>query len=134
MGRVVNTSSVFDADNRGRSRPRMPTPSVGERKCKSNDHEGKAEGSPGDHPGERPQTAGVEAEGKGAGGIMWRVDGFKTKAEADEFKKQNGGIVLWEEYTPKLHKPTSRCKDWLIATQATGIDREKYPFVVERRI
>ena len=65
---------------------------------------------------------------------MWRVDGFKTKDEAVAFKKKNGGIVLWEEYTPKLHKRTDRCRDYLIATQATGIDRAKYPYVVERRI
>jgi hypothetical protein len=65
---------------------------------------------------------------------MWRVDGFKTKEEAQKFRDENGGLVLWEEYTPKRHLPTSRCKDWKIATQATGIDRGKYPFIVERRI
>lgn len=65
---------------------------------------------------------------------MWRVDGFKTKEEAKQFCKKNGGIVLWEEYTPKRHAPTARCKDWQIATRATGIDTKKYPFVVERRI
>lgn len=65
---------------------------------------------------------------------MWYAQGFKTKEEAQKYRDEHGGIVLWEEYTPKLHKPTARCKDWLIATRATGIDVEKYPFVVERRI
>ena len=65
---------------------------------------------------------------------MWRVDGFATKDEAKRFSREHGGIVLYEEYTPKRHLPTARCKDWLIATRATGIDTKKYPFVVERRI
>ena len=65
---------------------------------------------------------------------MWRVDGFKTKAEAQKFRDEHGGLVLFEEYTPKRHLPTARCKDWQIATRATGIDVKKYPFVVERRI
>lgn len=65
---------------------------------------------------------------------MWYVQGFKTKEEAQEFRKKRGGLVLWEEYTPKLHKPTTRCKDWIIATRATGIDTKEFPFVVEYRI
>jgi hypothetical protein len=64
---------------------------------------------------------------------VWRVDGFKTKAEADAFKKANGWIVLWDKRTPTGRESTV-AKDYRIATQATGIDREKYPFVVERRI
>lgn len=64
---------------------------------------------------------------------MYRVDGFKTKAEADNFKKQNGGVVLWDKRTP-TGRETAIAKDYRIATQATGIDRTKYPYVVERRV
>ena len=65
---------------------------------------------------------------------MWRVDGFKTKEEAKAFAKENGGMVLWYKLTPKQGRETAMAKDYRIATQATGIDREKYPYVVERLI
>lgn len=63
---------------------------------------------------------------------MWRIDGFKTKEEAQAFKKKEGGIVLWDERTP-TGRETARAKDYRIAMQATGLDREAFPFVVERR-
>ena len=65
---------------------------------------------------------------------MWRVDGFKTKEEAQEFSKKNGGMVLWYKLTPKRGCETDMAKDYRIATQATGIDPEKYPYIVERYV
>ena len=49
--------------------PRMSTPGVEERKCKGNDNEGKAEGTPRDSAGKRAETARVEAEERWTGGM-----------------------------------------------------------------
>ena len=65
---------------------------------------------------------------------MYQVNGFKTKEEAKAFQREYGGIVLWAEYTPKRHKLTRIGYEYDIAMKATGIDRKKYPFIVERRI
>lgn len=65
---------------------------------------------------------------------MWRVDGFKTKEEAKEFRKKNGGIVLFEERTPKRKQLTWVGKEYQIAMQATGLSKEVNPFIVERRV
>lgn len=65
---------------------------------------------------------------------MWRVDGFKTKEEANAFRKEHGGIVLWDERTPKRKQLTSVGKEYQIAMQATGLSREVNPYIVERRV
>ena len=64
---------------------------------------------------------------------MWRVDGFKTIEEAKAFKKENGGIVLWRKLTPTGRK-SNICKEYELAMRATGLDMEKLPYIVERRI
>lgn len=65
---------------------------------------------------------------------MWRIDGFKTKKEAQDFQRKHGGLVCWEERTPKRKELTALGSEYMIGTQATGIDREKYPFAVTRRV
>lgn len=65
---------------------------------------------------------------------MWRVDGFKTKEDANAFAKQNGGMVLWYKLTPKKGQETDMAKDYRIATRATGIDCDEYPYIVERYV
>ena len=57
--------------------------------------------------------------------------GFRTKEAAEKFRKKNGGVLTWEKYTPKLHKPTQICKDYMCAVQYGGLDRKKYPYCVQ---
>lgn len=65
---------------------------------------------------------------------MWRVDGFKTKEEAEKYRKTFGGYVSWEERTPKRKILTSRGKEYMFCTRAAGMNREKNPYIVTRRI
>lgn len=65
---------------------------------------------------------------------MWQVQGFGSKEEAMKYKKKNGGQVCWEERTPKTKKLTERGKDYLIAAGAVGLDKSKYPYIVQRRV
>lgn len=65
---------------------------------------------------------------------MWYMQGIKTKEEAVEYQKKNGGLVCWEERTPKRKQLTSRGEEYMIGARAIGLDTEKYPFAVVRRI
>lgn len=65
---------------------------------------------------------------------MYQVNGFKTKQEAKDFKKENGGIILYHMVSIKTGKPTQIAREYDIAIAATGIDPKKYPYIVERRI
>lgn len=64
---------------------------------------------------------------------MYSVKGFKTRQEAEQEKRKNGGVVLWDKLTP-TGRVSNIAHEYRIATRATGIDPEKYPYVVERRI
>lgn len=70
---------------------------------------------------------------RGKGQVMYSVKGFKTRQEAEQEKRKNGGVVLWDKLT-QTGRVSNIAHEYRIATQATGIDPEKYPYVVERRI
>ena len=65
---------------------------------------------------------------------MYHVNGFKTKEDAVAFRQLYGGILLYEDRTPKRKELTEIGKEYMIATQATGINREEFPYVVERKV
>ena len=65
---------------------------------------------------------------------MWRVDGFKTMEEARAYRKEHGGMILWEKRTPKKNALTDTGREYLLAAQAVGLDTVKYPYCVERRV
>lgn len=79
---------------------------------------------------DRP-PAGIVRGQKGK--VMFYVKGFKTRQEAEQEKRENGGIVLWDKPTP-TGRVSNTGREYRLATRATGIDPEKYPYVVERRI
>jgi len=62
---------------------------------------------------------------------MTGFKGFKTKAEAEKFRKEHGGIICWEERTPKRKQLTERGKDYMMAVTYGGLDRIKYPYCVQ---
>ena len=65
---------------------------------------------------------------------MWEVRGFKAKKAAQKYRDANGGLVCWEERTPKRKLLTSRGKEYMIATSAINLDRDVYKFIVTKRI
>ena len=65
---------------------------------------------------------------------MWQVQGFKTYDDAKAFQKEHGGMLCWEERTPKRKSLTRRGKEYLLAVGCVGLDKEKYPYLVEWRI
>ena len=65
---------------------------------------------------------------------MWCMKGFRTKKEAEAYQKKYGGLICWEERTPKLKLLTSRGKEYLLGARAIGLDTKEYPFAVKRRI
>lgn len=65
---------------------------------------------------------------------MWQVEGFESMEKAKKFQKEHGGYLCWEERTPKRKKLTARGRDYMLATQAIGLNREKFPYVVQWRI
>ena len=65
---------------------------------------------------------------------MWQVQGFKTKEEAAAFRKEHGGLLCWEERTPKRKQLTRLGKEYMLAAGAVGLDKTKYPYLVEWRI
>ena len=64
---------------------------------------------------------------------MWRVNGFKTKEEAEAFAKKNGGVVLWDDHTEKTKQLSWIGKEYHTAMHATGLSRESNPYIVERK-
>ena len=64
---------------------------------------------------------------------MMQFKGFKTKEEAKDFAKHNGGMICWEERTPKRKQLTERGKDYMFAVQLGGLDKQKYPYCVQWR-
>jgi len=64
---------------------------------------------------------------------MWMVQGFKTYDEAKAFRKKHGGLICWEERTPKRKSLTQRGKEYLMAAGCVGLDTGKYPYLVEYR-
>ena len=56
---------------------------------------------------------------------MTSFQGFKTKKEADEYAKKNGGMV-WTR-TKDKYSPYEECVVF------GGLDPDKYPFVVIKR-
>lgn len=65
---------------------------------------------------------------------MTQFQGFKTKKEAEEFIKKNGGYLTFEERTPKKKSLTGRGKEYMMAVKLGGLDPEKYPFCVQWNI
>ena len=65
---------------------------------------------------------------------MWKVQGFATKEEAGKYQKEHGGMICWEERTPKTKKLTRIGKDYMYAAQAVNLDTKKYPYMVQTRI
>ena len=65
---------------------------------------------------------------------MWQVQGFETKKEALAFRKKVGGMVCWEQRSPKRKKLTSIGKEYMLAAGAVGLDTSKYPYLVQWRV
>lgn len=65
---------------------------------------------------------------------MWQVHGFRTKEEAKQYQNEHGGMICWEERTPKTRKLTRIGKDYVCAAQAVNLDTEKYPYMVQTRM
>ena len=62
---------------------------------------------------------------------MTQFKGFKTKAEAEQFRKEHGGLLCWEERTAKQKKLTGRGRDYMDAVVYGGLDKETYPYCVQ---
>lgn len=64
---------------------------------------------------------------------MWQVQGFKTRKSAEKFQKEHGGSICWAERTPS-NALTAKGREYMMASGAVGLDRETYPYLVQRRI
>ena len=65
---------------------------------------------------------------------MWYCKYFGTKREAEEYRKENGGYICWEERTPKRKQLTERGREWALAIQACGFPETEAKYIVQRRI
>ena len=54
---------------------------------------------------------------------MWQIQGFKTKAKARKYQKENGGCIF-----------SNREKEYEYAAQAVNLDTTKYPYIVRIKI
>ena len=61
---------------------------------------------------------------------MTRFQGFKTKQEAEQFSRSHGGILCFEERTPKRGKLTNRGREYMDAVIFGGLDKDTYPYCV----
>lgn len=61
---------------------------------------------------------------------MTRFQGFTTKEEAKAFIKKNGGLLTTCVLTPSGRKP-STYKDYMLAVNFGGLNKEKYPYCVQ---
>lgn len=64
---------------------------------------------------------------------MVQFKGFKTMEEAREFSRKNGGMICWEERTPKRKQLTERGNDYMLAVYLGGLDKEQFPYCVQWR-
>lgn len=62
---------------------------------------------------------------------MTQFQGFATKEEAKKFQRKNGGMLTFEERTPKTQKLTGRGRDYMFAVNLGGLDKEKYQYCVQ---
>ena len=62
---------------------------------------------------------------------MTQFKGFATKEEAKAFQKKHGGVLCWDERTPKRKQLTSRGMDYYFVVHLGGLDAEKYPYCVQ---
>ena len=62
---------------------------------------------------------------------MTQFKGFKTKKQAEAFVKQNGGYLTFEERTPKRQQLTSRGREYMMAVNFGGLNKELYPYCVQ---
>ena len=63
---------------------------------------------------------------------MTHFKGFGTMEEAKAFRKENGrGYICWEERTAKRKNLTERGKDYIMAVNYGGLDKERYPYCVQ---
>ena len=66
---------------------------------------------------------------------MWQFQGFKTKEDAEKYRKENGGYICWEERTPKRKLLTSKGKDYMLFTSMMYDNyRKDWPYIVAWRI
>ena len=66
---------------------------------------------------------------------MTQFQGFKTKKQAEAFiKKQGYGYLTFEERTPKRKQLTNRGKEYMMAVNFGGLNKELYPFCVQWNI
>lgn len=64
---------------------------------------------------------------------MWYIQGFETKEEAKVYQKKHGGLLCWEERTPKRNELTERGREYVIGTHCAMLDTKKYPYAVITR-
>ncbi len=63
---------------------------------------------------------------------MVQFKGFETIEEAKTFRKENGGgLICWEERTPKRKELTSKGMAYMDCVKLGGLDPEKYPYCVQ---
>lgn len=65
---------------------------------------------------------------------MTQFQGFETKQQAQDFIKEHGGRLTFEERTPKRKSLTSRGREYMMAVKLGGLDPETYPFCVQWNI
>lgn len=65
---------------------------------------------------------------------MTQFKGFGTRTQAEKFIKEHGGYLTYEERTPKRHILTTRGKDYMLAVEYGGLNKELYPYCVQWRI
>ena len=55
--------------------------------------------------------------------------GFKTKEEAQAFKKEHGGYLCYKYNKNGRKSPTYR--DYMFAVKLGGLDEDKYPYCLQ---
>lgn len=65
---------------------------------------------------------------------MVQFKGFETKEEAKAFVRKNGGYLTFEERTPKRKQLTQRGKEYMMAVDFGGLNKEKFPYCVQWNI
>lgn len=63
---------------------------------------------------------------------MTQFKGFKTKEEAQEFKKKNGGMICTKYRKNGTKHPTY--KDYMYAVMLGGLNEKDYPYCVQWNI
>ena len=65
---------------------------------------------------------------------MTQFKGFETKQRAQEFVRKHGGYLTFEERTPKRKQLTSRGREYMMAVNFGGLNKDKYPYCVQWNI